>query len=61
MKISTTSFSDGRRIDTYQYWKVSINMDTFFWYRSIPSYRYLGFSVYLKNREFSGEKHKIFL
>ncbi len=57
----------GGSIDTYRYWKVSIkyrsSIDKYrhFFLVSISSYRYLGFSVYLKNREFSYEKRKIFL
>ncbi len=49
-------------IDTYQYWKVSmISIATFFWYWYLLIDRYLGFSVYWKNCEFSCEKRKIFL
>ncbi len=30
---SAMARSDGRSINTYRHWKVSISIDTFFWYR----------------------------
>ncbi len=55
--------SDGRRINTYRYLSILESIDEYRYYFlvSISSYRYLGFSVYLKSREFSCKKRKIFL
>ncbi len=60
----TKCASDGRSIVTYRYLSIleSIDKYQYFFLVLIYSNRYLGgFSVSLKNREFSCEKRKIFL